>query len=80
MNGEAGIVLGGVLRTAISTALVDVTTIYWQTKWKWLVPYSVKFPGWKSMFRIFSLPGWLSIFEGNDCESRDRFLGEVRDL
>jgi hypothetical protein len=61
MNDEADIALGGIIRTETSSALMDVTTIYWQIRWEWYVPCPVKIPGWKSIFRIFSLSGWLSI-------------------
>jgi hypothetical protein len=61
MKDEADIPLGGILKTSASATLMDVTTIYWPTKWEWYVPCPVKLPGWKSIFRIFSLSGWLSI-------------------
>jgi hypothetical protein len=61
MNDEADIALGGVIRTATLTSLMDVTTSYYQIRWEWYVPCPVKFPGWKSIFRVFSLSGWLSI-------------------
>jgi hypothetical protein len=61
MNDVADIALGGIIRTATSSALMDVTTSYWQIRWEWYVPCPVKIPGWKSIFRIFSLSGWLSI-------------------
>jgi hypothetical protein len=61
MKDEADIAFGGIIRTSTSATLMDVTTIYWQTKWEWYVPCPVKLLGWKSVFRIFSLSGWLSI-------------------
>jgi hypothetical protein len=60
MKDEADIAFGGVTRPP--TFLLDVTTSYCQIKWEWYVPCPVKFPRWKSIFRIFSLSGWLSIF------------------
>jgi hypothetical protein len=41
---------------------MDVTISFWKLTWQWFVPCPVKFPGWKSIFRIFSPSGWLSIF------------------
>jgi hypothetical protein len=62
MNDEADIALGGIMRTATSTILMDVTKSYLQVIWEWYVPCPAKFPGWKSIFRIFSATSWLSIF------------------
>jgi hypothetical protein len=62
MNDMADIAVGGIIRTAKSTNLLDVITSYWKIAWHCFVPCPVKFPGWKSIFRIFSLSGWLSIF------------------
>jgi hypothetical protein len=62
MNDKADIAVGGIIRTAISTNLLDVTTSYWKVTWHWFVPCPVIFPGWRSIFRIFSLSGWVSIF------------------
>jgi hypothetical protein len=61
INDEADIALGGIIRTATSTDLMDVSTSYREIRYVWYVPCPVKFPGWKSIFRIFSLSGWLSI-------------------
>jgi hypothetical protein len=61
MNDKADIAVGGIMKTRIMTDLVDVTTSYGQVRWEWFVPCPVKIPGWKSIFRIFSLSGWLSI-------------------
>ncbi|PNF33397.1 hypothetical protein B7P43_G04166 [Cryptotermes secundus] len=62
MNDKADIAVGGIIRTVISTNLTDVTRSYWKVRWQWFVPCPVKFPGWQSIFRIFSLSGWLCIF------------------
>ncbi|PNF33401.1 hypothetical protein B7P43_G04162 [Cryptotermes secundus] len=62
MNDKADIAVGGIIRTEILTNLVDVTKSYWKIRWQWYVPCPVKFPGWQSIFRIFSLSGWLCVF------------------
>jgi hypothetical protein len=62
MKEEADIASGGIILTETSTNLRDVTTSYWQISWEWYVPFPVKIPGWKIVFRIFSLSGSLSIF------------------
>ncbi|PNF33395.1 hypothetical protein B7P43_G04164 [Cryptotermes secundus] len=62
MNDEADIAVGGIIRTGVLTNLVDVTISYWKVRWQWYVPCPVKFPGWQSISRIFSLSGWLCIF------------------
>ncbi|PNF33402.1 hypothetical protein B7P43_G04163 [Cryptotermes secundus] len=62
MNDKADIAVGGIIRTATSTNLTDVTTSFWKIRWQWYVPCPVKFPGWQSISRIFSLSGWLCIF------------------
>jgi hypothetical protein len=62
MNDEADIAFGGIMRTTISTSLMDVTKSYFQSSWQWYVPCPVKFPRWRSIFRIFSPSVWFSIF------------------
>jgi hypothetical protein len=61
LNDEADISLGGIIRTTTSSTLMYVTSSYCQIRWEWYVPCPVKVPGWKSIFRVFSLSGWLSI-------------------
>jgi hypothetical protein len=61
MTDEADMALGGITRTTTSTILIDVTKSFFQIIWEWYVPCPVKFPGWKSIFRIFSPTAWLSI-------------------
>jgi hypothetical protein len=62
MNDEADVALGGVTRSTTSAILMDVTKSFLQIIWEWYVPCPVKFPGWKSIFRIFYPTAWLSIF------------------
>jgi hypothetical protein len=62
MYDEADTALEGIMRTATSTILIDVTKSYFQLRWEWYVPCPVKFPGWKSTFRIFSATAWLNTF------------------
>jgi hypothetical protein len=62
MNDEADVALGGIMRSITSAILMDVTKSILQIIWEWYVPCPVKFPGWKSIFRIFSPTAWLSIF------------------
>jgi hypothetical protein len=61
MNDRADIASGGIMMTTTSTLLMDVTKSYFHLRWEWYVPCPVKFPGWKSIFRIFSPSVWLSI-------------------
>jgi hypothetical protein len=61
VNDEADIAVGGIIRTATWANVTDATTSYCPVRWEWYVPCPLKFPGWKSIFRIFSLSGWLSI-------------------
>jgi hypothetical protein len=62
INDEADITFGAIMRTVTSSVLMDVTKSHLQLLWEWYVPCPVKFPGWKSIFRIFSPSACLSIF------------------
>jgi hypothetical protein len=61
MNDEADVAIGGIMRTLTSAILMDITGSYFHTTWEWYVLCPLKFPGWKSIFRIFSPTAWLSI-------------------
>ncbi|PNF33396.1 hypothetical protein B7P43_G04165 [Cryptotermes secundus] len=96
MNDKADIAVGGIIRSATSTNLTDVTRSYWKVRWQWFVPCPVKFPGWQSIFRIFSLSGWscillaamlapivivfLARFRIQENESFKRFMDAVLDV
>ncbi|PNF38683.1 hypothetical protein B7P43_G17881 [Cryptotermes secundus] len=78
MNDEADIAVGGIIRTAILTNLTDVTISYLKLRWQSFVPCPVKFPGWRSIFRTFSLSGWL--FRIQENASFKRFVDAVQDV
>jgi hypothetical protein len=59
---EADVALSTIFRTLAPTSLTDFTTSYYQLKWVWFVPCPVKYPRWNSIFRIFSVSLWLTIF------------------
>jgi hypothetical protein len=96
MNDEADIAFGAVMRSTTSEILMDVTKSYFQVIWEWYVPCPVKFPGWKSIFRIFSPTAWLSIslsavlaifvivflarFGGKEYESFRRVVNAIVDV
>jgi hypothetical protein len=62
MTDEADVALGTIMRSIATVILLDVTKSYFQVIWEWYVPCPIKYPGWKSIFRIFSPTAWLSIF------------------
>jgi hypothetical protein len=62
MFDEADIVFGSLVRSLNSTSLTDVTTSYIQSQNEWYVPCPVKFPRWKSIFRMFSISLRLTVF------------------
>jgi hypothetical protein len=59
---KADIAFGAIVRSSYSTSLMDASISYQQSKWDWYVPCPVKFPRWKSIFRVFSASLWLTLF------------------
>jgi hypothetical protein len=96
MFDEADVAFAAIIRAVTSTSLTDVTTSYQQGKWEWYVPCPVKYPRWKSIFRIFSASLWLSVFlsallanftmvflakfESTEFKSFRRFVSAITDM
>jgi hypothetical protein len=59
---QADIAFGAIVRSKNSPTVMDVTRGYQQSKWEWYVPCPLKYPRWKSIFRMFSASLWLTIF------------------
>jgi hypothetical protein len=61
VSHKADISVGGIVRTATESILMDVSRSYIHVSWEWYVPCSVNLLGWKIIFKIFSPSAWLSI-------------------